>query len=202
MSLAQQPMVRVCARLQALGTDLGACHALEFFARAGDWHTMTYAPKVARLDAWEIDPGFEAALRANLPRARIRIADSFDLARRREFAGQFDSVVYDNPQMFFGKDGQYCEHFEAIDTLSALLRPRGVTIFNVNIVPFDYDLWERWRTRRNEFYRLSDASHLEETFVLDFYRRHLQERGITTRNAFLEPRYKSPIHYFVALLER
>lgn len=202
VSPAQQPMARVCTHLETLGIDLGSCRALEFFAREGDWHTTVYASKVARLDAWEIDAGFEEALRRNLPGAYIRIGDSFALAERPEFAGTFDLVVYDNPQKFFGRDDRYCEHFEAIDTLRNLMRPQGIVILNVNMAPFDYDAAVRWQKRRNEFYQVEDTVKLEEKFVLDFYRRHFRSQRMTTCHAFIEPRYNSPIQYFTAVLEK
>jgi hypothetical protein len=202
VSPAQQPMLRLCARLETLGVDLASCRALEFFAREGDWHAMTYAPKISQLDAWEIDPKFEMGLRRNLPQARIRIGNSFDLARCGEFAGQFDLVVYDNPQMFFGEGDRYCEHFEAIETLRRLMKPQAVTVLNVNMAPFNYCNAVNWQLRRNKFYDISDASNLEEGFALSFYCEYFRKQGMVTRGALLEPRYNSPIRYYAAVLEK
>jgi hypothetical protein len=196
------PMARVCARLEAAGIDLGSCRALEFFAREGDWHTTTYASKVAELDAWEIDPSCEAALRKNLPDACIRIGDSFEFATQREFASQFDLIVYDNPQMFFGSCNQYCEHFEALSTLPNLMKPQAAVVFNVNRKPFDYDKWPRWQARRRQFYECPDAAQLTPEFVMDFYGWHFNRLGLTTRLAFLEPRHLSHVDYFFARLEK
>jgi len=52
--------------------------ALEIFAREGDWQTQAYADKVKSLEAWEINPAFESALRKNLPGAKILITDSIE----------------------------------------------------------------------------------------------------------------------------
>jgi hypothetical protein len=199
---AQAPMARVCARLEAAGIDLGSCRALEFFARKGDWHTMTYAPKVAALDAWEIDVGCEAALRENLPHARIRIGDSFDFAARREFASQFDLIVYDNPQMFFGSVDQYCEHFEALGTLPNLMKHQGVVVLNVNRKPFGYDKWPKWETKRKRFYGCPDTTQLSSEFIMSFYENYFDSRALKTRIAFLEPRHRAHLDYFVACLEK
>lgn len=197
----QAPMARVCARLEAAGIDLGSCRALEFFAREGDWHTMTYACRVAELDAWEIDPNREAALRKNLPHAHIRIGDSFELAAQREFAAQFDLIVYDNPQMFFGYLDQYCEHFEALGTLLNLMKAQGVVVFNVNMKPFDYNKWPRWQAKRNQFYECWDTQKLTQKFIMGFYKRYFERLGLRVRHAFLEPRHQSHLDYFVACLE-
>ena len=196
----QQPMRRVCARLAERGVELGSCRALEFFAREGDWQTVSYADKVARLDAWEIDSSFEPALRRNLPRAAVRIGDSFALSRLPEFAGQFDFIVYDNPQMTFGDRNQYCEHFEALETLPRLMQERAVAIFNVNREPFNYELFPQWQKRRNRFYQRTDTAKLDDGSLLAFYAAYFAARRLTTRDAFIEPRHEAHAAYFVAVL--
>jgi hypothetical protein len=193
-------MRRVCARLSALGIDLASRDALEFFAREGDWQTVSYAREVARLDVWEIDPGFESALRENLPRARVRIGNSFELAAEEEFAGQFDFIVFDNPQGIFGEKDRYCEHFEALETVPRLMKPEAVVIFNVNREPFDYERFPAWQLRRNRFYARDQTSRLDEGFLMDFYRRYFEARGIEVRQAFIEPRHDRYLVYFVAAL--
>ena len=195
-------MRRLCARLAERGIELGSCRALEFFAREGNWQTVRYADKVARLDAWEINPKFEAALRRNLPQAAVRIGDSFALSQLPEFAGRFDFVVYDNPQVTFGDHNQYCEHFEALETLPRLMRERAVAIFNVNREPFDYELFPEWQKRRNRFYQRGDTANLEDGFLRAFYAAYFQGLGLTMLDAFIEPRHESYLSYFGAVVKK
>ncbi len=201
-AVMQAPMKRVCTRLKSLGFDLSKLRGLEFFAREGDWQTISYAQEIAELDAWEIDPKFEQALHANLPQARIRIGNSFELAQKSEFVGVFDFIVYDNPQGIFGGSKMYCEHFEALEMTSLLARPESISIFNVNRQPFNYDSFPDWRHRRDEFYKHSNTSLLEEEFVLDFYRTYFQARGFDLREAFIEPRHEDYLIYYVAALTK
>jgi len=201
-AVMQASMQRVCTRLKSLGFELSKMRGLEFFAREGDWQTISYAQKIAELDAWEIDPKFELALRANFPRARIRIGNSFELAQRKEFAGVFDFIVYDNPQGVFGDSKQYCEHFEALETASLLARPESISIFNVNRQPFNYHNFPDWRRRREGFYKQANTSLLEEEFILDFYRAYFQARGFDLREAFVEPRHENYLVYYVAALTK
>lgn len=201
-AVMQVPMKRVCTRLKSLGFDLSKLRGLEFFAREGDWQTVSYALEIAELDAWEIDPKFEQALRVNLPQAHIRIGNSFELARKKECAGAFDFIVYDNPQGFFGDSKQYCEHFEALETTGLLARPESIVIFNVNRRPFNYDNFPEWRRRREGFYNRENTSLLEEAFLLDFYRAYFQGRGFNLREAFIEPRHENYLVYFVAALTK
>ncbi len=195
-------MRRVCTRLTALGVELHSCHAVEFFAREGNWHTVSYASAVARLDAWEIDRRFEKALRRNLPHARVRIGDSFELAEQPEFAAQFDLVVYDNPQVTFGDGDRYCEHFEALDTLSHLMKRQAAVIFNVNRAPFDYDLFPDWQRRRSGFYKIADTRRLDGDFLITFYKEYFRTRSLEVRHMFLEPRHEPHIVYLAAVVTK
>ena len=67
----QKPMREVVEQLEAnFGFPLSEADALELFAREGDWQTVSYAPHVKTLEAWEINPQFREALKRNLPHAR------------------------------------------------------------------------------------------------------------------------------------
>jgi len=198
----QAPMIRVCARLKSMGFDLSKRRGLEFFAREGDWQTISYAGEIARLDAWEIDPKFEQTLRANLPKAQIRIGDSFKLAAQKEYTEAFDFIVYDNPQGLFGDKNQYCEHFEALETIDPLIGSQAIIIFNINREPFNYENFPDWQRRREQFYRRANTSLLDEKFLLSFYRDYFQARGLELLEVFIEPRHERYLAYFVAAVAK
>jgi hypothetical protein len=193
----QAPMRRVCRRLREQGVDLARARALEFFAREGDWQTVSYAGQVASLEAWEMEPGCEAALRRNLPGARIRIGDSYQLAQRPEYAGVFDLVVLDNPQVIFGPQGEHCEHFEALELVPGLLGPVGTVIFNVNYAPYNYAQQPAWQQRRRAFYGRERTDRLDFEFLGTFYRQYFHRRGRETEFIFFEPRHEDVIAYAV-----
>lgn len=197
----QQPMLRVVQRLQSLGVELGRLRALEFFAREGDWQTVSYAGLVASLEAWEINPACEAALRRNVPQARVRIGDSYQFARQPEYAGRFDLVVLDNPQVTFGERHEHCEHFDALELAPALLANPGVLIFNVNHSPYGYDRQPEWQRRRQAFYGLADTARLDFSFLDQFYRKFFAVRGRKVGFLFFEPRHEPSIAYCVVKLE-
>lgn len=194
-------MRRVLEKLARQGFVLARARALEFFAREGDWQAVVYASAVASLEAWEIDPRFEAGLRAHLPGAVVRIVDSMDAARRPENHGRFDLIVVDNPQGCFGPQGRYCEHFEALEAVGPLLDGGGVVVFNVNRAPFDLDRQAAWRARRSAFYGSADAGRLSVGFLLGFYHAFFRERGFASAFAFEEPRNAEYLSYLVFRLE-
>jgi hypothetical protein len=195
-------MRRLAARLREYGVDLGRLRALEFFAREGDWQAVSYAPQVASLEAWEINPACEPGLRQNLPRATIRIGDSYALARLPEHAGRFDLLVLDNPQVTFGPQREHCEHFDALELVPILLGKQGILVFNVNHDPYGYERQPEWQRRRRIFYGVQETAHLELDFLESFYRRLFHAHGYDTRFLFFQPRHEPAIAYCVLALQR
>ena len=196
----QAPMRRVCQQLRLRGVDLSQARALEFFAREGDWQTVSYAGEVASLEAWEIEPHCEPALRRNLPGATIRMGDSYQLARLPEYAGAFDLVVLDNPQVIFGPQGEHCEHFDALELMPNLLGGAGTLIFNVNYAPFNYHQQPAWQQRRRDFCGREATDRLEFEFLQTFYAEFFDRRGRATEFMFFEPRHEQVIAYAVMRL--
>jgi hypothetical protein len=197
-----QAMARICEKLSEKGVKLSTLRALEFFARDGSWQTTVYADKVKELHAWEIEKTFEETLKANLPNAKVRIGDSFELAKEEEFAGQFDFIVIDNPQGIYGDKEQYCEHFEALECVEQLLSDKGIVIFNINHKPFDYDKHTKWPKRRAEFYGLENTSQIPLHFLKEFYKIFFRVRGLVTKFRFIENRNDEYLAYMVCYLSK
>jgi len=159
----------ICKKFKELNIDLSQKVALDFFAREGDWQTQYYSTEVLDLYAWEIDVAYESMLRKNLPNAKISIGDSFKLAAEK--LNFFDMVVLDNPMGCFGKNQEYCEHFEALPlALEMLKKTGGLLIFNIKTKPFNYENKTRWQKRRNDFYLVNNASNLSKDFIFKFYK--------------------------------
>jgi len=180
-------MKNICEKLQAQNYDLGSMNALDFFARKGDWQTSQYAPFMNHVTAWEIEGSFEKELVLNLPEmSTVEIGDAHKLAMKCK--NTFDFIVIDNPQMCFGLNNEYCEHFDAIHLVTDLLNDDALLSFNVKVEPFDYDTKVEWQRRRNGFYNVNDASCLSKDFVIDFYERFFKSRGYETLSVFWEKR--------------
>jgi hypothetical protein len=196
-----EAMQRICCRLEDNGIAMSRLRALEFFAREGDWQTVSYAGRVASVEAWEIDHSFEAGLRRNLPHAKVRIVDSYVYGN--ETQDRFDFVVLDNPQAVFGPNVCYCEHFEALPVALRLLAPAAVLVFNLNWAPFNFHGQADWQSRRAEFYEIGDTSSLSvERFLLPFYDRYFRARGFQVKQRFSELRNNEYLAYAVYYLTR
>lgn len=189
-------MAKICARLKSEGVDMCQFSALDFFAREGDWQTIVYAREVGSLEAWEINPEYMPGLQRNLPKATLRIVDSYAYGSQTE--AHFDFVVLDNPQATFGPENRYCEHFQALPVALHLLNPGAFLIFNLNWAPFNFEAHPEWRRRRAEFYGVSDTAILSvEDFLLPFYQRYFEVRGFRVLQAFVQPRNDEYLAYAV-----
>jgi len=173
----------LCDDLEASGFNLRQMDALEAFARKGDWHTMAYADRVRSLTVWEIDPQHNDDLRRNLPKATVLNVDSVEFANEIQNRARFDLVVLDNPQGLYGPDDAYCEHFDILMPAATMLRRGGVLVLNVNVHPYDYERQITWQRRREAFWGLADASHLDIDAIPEVYRTLFANAGMSTVQA-------------------
>lgn len=175
-------MGEICERLEQSGFPLSEAHAVEVFARQGDWHTLDYYGKIASLEAWEIDEAHLPALRKNLPNAEIKNVDSIRYIQSPVNHRSADLVIIDNPQNTFGDNGEYCEHFDVVDPALDVLRSGGVIIFNVNIEPFDYENSPDWKLRREQFYGNVNTASMSLDWLSNFYQQRFKESGRSVKD--------------------
>lgn len=188
-------MSLIMNQLSQRGIDISCLKALEFFARKGNWHTLSYANKVNSIAAWEIEAKYSDDLMANIPHSAIRIGDSFELAKEAQYFESFNFIIFDNPQGVFGK---YCEHFECISLTPNLISNNGgIVIFNINKNPFSYDKESIWAKKRNKYYNKSDTSNLDVDFLLNFYENSFKSLGFKTIFSFEQQRNKEYLSYLV-----
>ena len=193
-----EAMFRICNKLLKKGQNLNSFTGLEFFAREGDWQTKSFAKFIKILHAWEINPVFKDKLSLNHPNAIIRIGDSFEFAKEIQYKAKFDFIVFDNPQSIYNN---YCEHFEALENVSFLLKDSGIVIFNINKKPFNYSKESLWAKRRNNYYK-TEASNLESEFLLRFYSKLFNNMGFDINEIFEEKRNNDYLSYIILILNK
>lgn len=200
-----KPMLRLLRELGERGVDVAALDALEIFGRDGLDHTTTYADRVRTLEVWEINETHHPRLRANLPKASIRIVDSYEeIARTPK---RFDFVVIDNA---IGTYGLHCDHFGLFpDKVFAIARDRCVIA--VNVIPridrgtlkhFPDLLGDEYLERRGSFYGASDARHISMDRMIDAYRGFAGRNGFRLAWSFHIKRSDAGVHYLVLGVER
>lgn len=183
-------MKDIVKELRRRAVPLNEYDALDAFARTGEWQTIEYFSEVKSLEAWEINPAYEAQLKNNLPGASIKITDAFNEVRKERNLNRFDFIVIDAPLGCYGPRKEYCEHFDILQYIPRVARINWALIFNVNKEPFDYDKYPLWQRRRERFYKRESADKLSLEFLHDHYRCYFNAMGIETKFSFHHSRHR------------
>lgn len=165
------PMCRLVREIQRRGIDMGELDALEMFAYTGKLQTMDYASQVSSLEAWEINPANEAALKRNLPHAKIKIVDSFKEIKETE--SKYNFIVIDSPGS--------AEHFEVLPDLKRITKSPATIILNVipTIQKDDEDdsQYDDHMQRRHDFYKTNNPENIELESMLPVYEDRFRQMG-------------------------
>lgn len=200
-----KPMLRLLRELGERGVDVSTLDALEIFGRDGLDHTTTYADRVRTLEVWEINENHHPQLRINLPKASIRIVDSYEEITRTP--KRFDFIVIDNA---IGTYGLHCDHFGLFpDKVFAVARDR--CILAVNVIPridrgalkhFPDLLESGYLERRARFYGSDEPAHISMDRIVGAYRGYAERNGFRLCWSFHVKRSDAGVHYLVLAIER
>tara|TARA_B100000287_G_scaffold246842_2_gene232020 strand:- start:75 stop:719 length:645 start_codon:yes stop_codon:yes gene_type:complete len=176
--------------------NVDKCNAIDIFARKGDWISHIIYPKVNSFEAWEIDPDYIESLQTNLPNAQVHCRDSIKFIKENTDYKKFDIVFIDNGLNCYGENREYCEHFDVLPHIDNISSDNCFVIINVVTKPFSYDDYPDWKTRRNEFYGVSDSSELSLAFLEVFYEDYFSELGYDVLETHTNCReYKDGVDY-------
>ncbi len=195
------PPLKVMKELKRRGVDLGSLHALEVFGGMGTMQTRYYEPNVKSLEVWEIEPGCEASLRKNLPRAVVRIVDSYKYLCVTE--SKFGLVIADSPLMvrpgltetWTEIFGGHCEHFELFPDLFRILDNDAVLILNImpewkaSKFKNEYPLYIEHLRRRRDFYQREDVTQIPIETMVKAYDTLARQNGFEVKWWFVRDRY-------------
>ena len=175
---------------------------LEFFARDGSWQTIDYSSFVKFIVGWEIDQKYKKDFLKNIKNSSFYNGDSFNLLKKSFFFNKFDMILLDNPQNTYGKNNQYCEHFEALPKIKKLFKKQKcLLIFNINKNPFDLNKFPLWKLRRDSYYNF-DSKKISSNKILNFYKKKLKKYGYNIIFSFEEKRNSEYLSYLVFYLEK
>ena len=172
------PVIR--ARLPSGGT-----RGLELFCGRGAMFTRHLAAMVDTLVGVDIDQACQEDFLAATPRGVFLQGDCVEIAGSGLLgARQFDLVSVDNPLGLFGP---YCEHFELLPALPALMAPGGCLVINLVTQPYDAGnpKLQPWLARRAAFYGVPDPACISPEILDRFYRQRLTALGLTLRDMII-----------------
>ena len=90
-----KPMCEILAELERRKVNPADLNALEVFGYTGEMHVMDYAPIVSTLEAWEIEPRYAEQLTRNIPKAEVKVVDSYEEIRNTP--RKYSFIVVDPP---------------------------------------------------------------------------------------------------------
>jgi hypothetical protein len=146
------------------------------FGGEGCLYTQDLAEAVASIEAWEIDPARCKRFAHRIPSAKVRVPDS--IKEMKICDKQFSLVSSDNHQSNFGREKEYCEHF---DIFRLVMDP---TVLILNVIPkagpvakwLSADLFnDRQLARRREFYGTETPENISIEEMMETYARLARE---------------------------
>ena len=181
--------------------NLNECKTLDIFAREGDWISYELLHKVKSLEAWEIEPKFIEKLKLNLPNSEVYCRDSIKFINTTKY-NKFDLLLIDNGLNCYGENKEFCEHFDFIHNIGNVVKDKCFVIFNVLLTPFNYENFPEWVERRNNFYKIKNASQLSSSFISKFYQKLFDSIGfkIINYHAICREYYEDKEHlYYIGI---
>lgn len=194
------PTQAVFNEIRRRGVPTDTMSAVEIFAGTGFRHTIDYMPLVGALEAWEMNPSYEADLKRHLPGATIRITDSFEELART--ASRFGIIVVDNTITTFGPG--YVEHFDLFPGLFRVATDPCILVLNVcPKVPESLRRDAHRMAKREAFYGTDRPHDVPVDRMVVAYERLMESNGFRLDWHFARERaYREGIHYLVMRMTR
>jgi hypothetical protein len=138
---------------------------------------------VRSLEVWELNETYLPELRKNLPKAVIKITDTFHEIQRT--SRTFNLLVSDEVGQLYGKNKEHCEHFDLVTThLFRIARPKTLIVLNVIPEPVlqlrhgrTYPEFSEYLERRRAFYGVDHPDRIRIEEMVPTYRRIAAANG-------------------------
>lgn len=193
----------VFSKIEKKGIDLKKVNALQTFGGSGNGMERFYKDKVKQLEVWEIEKSFEEQLRKNLPRATIKITDSFK--EITQTMKKFNMILIDNPMSVFG---EHCEHFDMFMESFHIMKDECIVVLDIipsledRGIEFDYLCSNEHLLARKLFYRTNSPKNITIEKMLETYKEIAINKGYDIRWYFTEERSGNFIQYLVLNLKK
>ena len=193
----------VISKLKAKGVKINDIDALEVFGGNGKGIEIYYADIVRNLDVWEINENFKAELQKNLPKADIKIVDSFEEVKRT--SKTYDMIVMDNPMQ---KIGNHCEHFDMFIDIFRVTKDECILILdiipNIESATSEYEFLKLpdQILCRKLFYRTATPLNIPIEEIIDAYKDIIFRNNYILEWYFVEERSKEFIKFLVLKIKK
>ncbi|APH17606.1 hypothetical protein EXM98_14205 [Clostridium botulinum] len=190
-------------RIEEKGVILNEMDVLEVFGGSGKSVDRYVLDKVKKLDVWEIDKNREIELKSNLPKAEIKIVDSFNEVKTTK--NEYDVIIIDNPMAMFAN---HCEHFDMFIHIFNILKDEGLIILdiipNLENMPTEFEALKEdiHLLCRKLFYRTENPLNIPIKDIVSTYEDIVNKNGYSLEWNFTEERSKGFIYYLVLKVKK
>jgi hypothetical protein len=187
--LGLSPMQSIMRELVERGVMLRELRVLEVFSFTGEMRSKDYASKVSSLEAWEINPAHEILLRRNLPKADVRITDSYEEIRRTP--KKYNCIIVDNSPYH----GTHCEHFDLFPDVFRVAMDQSILIIliipELNRALFKSypEMWEDYPlASRKTFYGTDHPEAISIERMVEVYKNQIAANQFSVEWYFVQKR--------------
>jgi len=184
-------MQKIFKEIRRRKVEINKLRALEVFGGRGYFHTIDYASQVGSLEVWEFLPECAKYLRFNLPKAEIKITNSYN--EIKNITKKYDLIVVDTP-ICISVSGHY-EHFGLFPDIFGITNDFCILI--LNLLPyFDDEIFKihpelfdnKHLEIRKSFYKTEDAKNIPIDKMVMTYKQLLDLNGYEIEWFFVEQR--------------
>jgi len=200
--LKLSPIQQVFRELKRRNVRLKDLHALEIFGGFGDFHTKDYASQVSTLDVWEIEQKYGRALKRNLPKAEVKITNSYEEIKNTP--RKYNLIVVDNPMSNLG---DYCEHFDLFPDIFRVAMEQTVLILDVipeindaTLKKYPYMFNKLQLKCRKSFYKTNHPEKVSFDEMVEVYKNFIITNGFNLEWYFFKKR--SFVYYLVLYIKK
>jgi len=200
--LRVMPVYRVLQELANRQVKVEEAVALEVFGGSGDFYTLDLADAVSSMEVWEVDGTACENLARKLPDVTVRQRNSIEEVHHCQ--SKFDIISIDAYTSTFGREGEFCEHFDLFPGIFRIAEDHTVLIFNVipeaswlvrRLYPALFN--SQHLARRCSFYGTSTPAAIPLTRMIETYKTLAHENGYNLDWWFTQKR--SLFLYFLVL---
>lgn len=195
-------MENILEKLSERRVDLSSMDCLEPFGGTGEYTSKIYQNLVKSLEVWEINKDAEETLKNNLPKAKIKITDSFKEIDK--INKKYDMILMDNPMYIFNG---HCEHFDMYIKIFDIMRDDAIIIFDIipNLnhgVHNKKYITQEYLLCRKLFYGVKEPYNISLNNMIERYEQIANKNRFSIEWYFIEEKTKDNIQYLVLKIKK
>lgn len=190
------PIECLLKRIKDKEENIEDMHCLSVFGGKGCINEKFLQEYVGKLETWEICKEFEEELRNNVPKADVKIVDSFEQLNKT--LQKYDMVFMDNPMSIYE---DHCENFDMFMEHFKVLKEESIIVMDIitrlDNIPkeFNYIRNDMHLLCRKLFFRTTNPENISIDIIKKTYQSIIEREGFKVQWDLVEERTDDFIYY-------